>query len=322
MRIVVVPSSGFGNRIRMIASCKILADLLGTELGVIWTPTSDCQLLFEDVFTTDNTFKKVTIEDVNTKKYYFRGHVHTSEILPVITQVLQDYEILLLEGGHEFKVPTMSIEEFIGRKQNFYQSLHFTNEIMNHVTTYMSRLGDRYIAVHYRDVIQKYDASDIANSAPNTISPVSFNQNSPIVAFYSVLDQVSDTIPILVVSNNQMVLPYIRGRLPSKQLFKTDFNVTSRSDRREMILSVVEFILMSRAKCIIGSYYSSFSDEASFYNQIPKIIPVTERLDRELAEKMAYHCYGFGVIKNQNNLYGLNLHNISQIQDLFTNTKS
>lgn len=320
MRVVVLPSSGFGNRIRMIASCKVLADILGTELGVIWTPTPDCQLLFEDVFTSGNSFKKVAIEDVNTKKYYFRGHIHTNEILPVLPQVLQDYEILLLEGGHEFKIPSMSVEEFIDRKQNFYQSIHFTSEIMNLVETYMNRLGDRYLAVHYRDVIQKYDAQDISNSAPNTISPVSFNQNSPILSFYSILEKVSDTVPILVVSNNQMVLPYIRGRLPSKQLFKTDFNVTTRSDRKEMILSVVEFVLLSRAKCIIGSYYSSFSDEASFYGQIPKLIPVTERLDRELSEKMTYHCYGFGVIKGKSNLFGLNLHNIPQIQDLFTNT--
>ena len=31
-----------------------------------------------------------------------------------------------------------------------------------------------------------------------------------------------------------------------------------------MINSIVEFIIMSRSKLIIGTYFSSFSDEATF----------------------------------------------------------
>lgn len=318
MRVVVVPSSGFGNRIRMMASCSILAEMLSTKLEVVWTPTDDCHVMYEDLFSSENQFVKVDLGEVTKQKYYYRGHVHTNEILPVIEQISKEYEVLLLEGGHEFKIPSMSVEEFIAKKQGFYQSLKFTSEINNLVETYTSRLGDQYITVHYRDVIQRYDAQDIANTPPNTVSAVSFNQNSPIISFYPIIEMFDNSVPILVVSNNSLVLDYIKSRLPKKLLFKTDFNVSNRSERLQMVRSVVEFILMSRSRCVIGTYYSSFSDEACFYNQIPKLIPVTDRLDKELSEKMNYHCYGFGVMRGPRNVYGLNLHNLSQIRNLLT----
>ena len=47
---------------------------------------------------------------------------------------------------------------------------------------------------------------------------------------------------------------------------------------------------MSRSKLIIGTYFSSFSDEATFFNLIPKIIPYSVE---DTILPPSYHCSGF-----------------------------
>ena len=60
-----------------------------------------------------------------------------------------------------------------------------------------------------------------------------------------------------------------------------------------MIQSIVEFRLMCDSKLIIGSYFSSFSDEASFFNIIPKIIPIDIN---KVKITPNYHCSGLSFI--------------------------
>ena len=51
---------------------------------------------------------------------------------------------------------------------------------------------------------------------------------------------------------------------------------------------------MSRSSLIIGSYFSSFSDEASFFKMIPKITPLNNKLIKNLNETiLSYHCLNY-----------------------------
>ena len=58
--------------------------------------------------------------------------------------------------------------------------------------------------------------------------------------------------------------------------------------------ALIDFHILSKASFIIGSYYSSFSDESSFFNMIPKIIP----LSKKLYKKTDYHCINYKIVND------------------------
>ena len=70
-----------------------------------------------------------------------------------------------------------------------------------------------------------------------------------------------------------------------------------RSSSDDMIISIAEFIILSQSNLIIGSYNSSFSDEASFFNMSPKLMPI------ESKKNISYLCYGLSV---NDNIFSLN----------------
>ena len=49
-----------------------------------------------------------------------------------------------------------------------------------------------------------------------------------------------------------------------------------------MMKSIIDFVFMMKSNLIIGSYGSSFSDEAIFLNKIVKLIPLGDSLRNKL----------------------------------------
>ena len=72
-----------------------------------------------------------------------------------------------------------------------------------------------------------------------------------------------------------------------------------RNSKAGLIDSIVEFLLLSKTQLIIGSYYSSFSDEASFFNIIPKITPINNELRTNIKDTINnYHCINYIVVRH------------------------
>ena len=66
-----------------------------------------------------------------------------------------------------------------------------------------------------------------------------------------------------------------------------------------MISSIIDFNLLCRSSIIIGNYFSSFSDEASFFKLIPKITPLSDKLLENIQTTVNnYHCLNYSFIDN------------------------
>ena len=66
--LVVIPTQGFANRMKILASAKIYADDHNLELTVCWIPSEECNINLEDVFVAKflrqlhlNHFRKLNI---------------------------------------------------------------------------------------------------------------------------------------------------------------------------------------------------------------------------------------------------------------------
>ena len=130
-----------------------------------WDDTADCNIKLDDIFDEKNTIKQITLDEFKDTKYVFFGRVHTNSIFDNIMEVVEDkdneFDYLLIEGGHEFKYKDIQRLQFLQQKQAFYRSLKFNNNIIQRYNNFISEVGEKYITIHYRDINETFDSLDI-----------------------------------------------------------------------------------------------------------------------------------------------------------------
>lgn len=293
--LIVIVTQGFGNRLKAFVSSYIYAKLLKLPLYVCWEKDEVCNIDYQDVFEAHPEINTVSLNEVQDLKYCYFGRVHTNTLFDKIEQAVADTDnpndYILIEGGHEFKHPSMNRLEFISRKQQLYTSLRFTEVIRSKVSEYQDK--HKYnIGIHYRDVIPKYDDGDINNT-----DIVHFTKNSPLDSFYEIIKKIkSDNTNILIVSNTDTCFNMLQTEFPKLQ-FHRRCPGSERNTSNGMIDAIVDMLLLSTCDLIIGSYFSSFSDEASFFKLVPKITPLSQdRLDKINETVGYYHCHNYSYI--------------------------
>ena len=288
VQLVVVPTQGFANRMKMIASTAVLAKLKNTDWKICWEPAEECNIELKDIFPMLATDESITKHQLAQSKYTFFGLVHTESIMNQIDKILNGdgdgdgtkIQYMVITGGHEFKHPSLTTSVFLKHKKEFYSSLIFHSSMTNEVPN----IQDKYIAVHYRDIDMKYDGADVQNG-----QACRFTENSPLCEFKTILSSIrTDFDYVLVLSNSDKAYDYLSSELPNMKICYNK-GETERNTLSGMAKSITDFIRISRAQCVIGSYYSSFSDESAFLGNITKYIP----LKLDLLNQSQYHCYGY-----------------------------
>ena len=279
--IIVIPSQGFGNRLRMICSSYILAQYLGIEHHILWELADDCNVEFQNIWSK-HPFKLIKESDIKRLNYIFFGFIHTCEILQDSNKWKQclDHDYLVLSGGHEFIFPTMNKEKFMSSKVQLYKQLIFKCE------STIPSLPEKYACVHYRD-ITRFDKKDIEKS-----SNCNFSENSSIQEFLALINRIDKSTTLVVVSNNNTISKVMRDFFSDREIICIQ-NAKDRNDKGSAELSLHDFVIMTKAEYIIGTYYSSFSDEACFFNNITKIIPLSKHINTN-----QYHCTGFIILND------------------------
>lgn len=303
-QLVIKPTHGFANRLKFLASSYILAKQLNLELIIYWEATEECNIDFLDVFN-ENEFTTITKEEYDHKTtnhnfIKYNHNVHIKLKINEIVQNIQNCSGFMIEGGHEFYQPNL-VKEYLHEKHLFYNSLYnkFNTSITNQILQINHLLPNEYIGIHYRYFIPKYDKYDGNN--------VKFTTNSPIGKFYEVIKNIQnietkfnnyDKLPLIVFSNNNKIYQDFKTTFPNKSILSISFNknqiMEERNNKENMIKSIIDLIILSKSKVIIGSYFSSFSDEACHFNNISKVIPLNDELVKQNTKLNSnYHCLGF-----------------------------
>lgn len=324
--IIVIPTQGVGNRLRMVASAYALSRMWKLPLYISWENTEDCNASIYDIFESNIHSKvkinPISINEFNTSNYLYFGPIHIETIFKYISYIptishtnnLDIYEYIVLTGGHEFKHPNMNIYDFLFYKHQFYNGLQFNQLIIDRIFSETSIITDKYVAIHIRDIEPKYDNLDIEyiNSSQKTpINPLLFTSNSPLDKYFEYIDMLDPHIPLRIITNSSNISKLetiFLSKYPDKTIYFSK-SINGRDTMQGIIDSIVDMVIMSRAQLIIGGYYSSFSDESAFYDFIPKITPLSDELEQLLENnKQIYHCYNYKKLKYKNkNIYGLNL---------------
>jgi len=313
--IVIIPTQGLGNRLRMMACGYALSNYINLPLHVIWNKTPDCFASYDDLFG-DNIFKVMTQDTLSKSKYLFFGNIHTNQFIGNISNIATEYDYLVIIGGHEFKHDKMNINDFLYQKSEFYSILKYSQIVNDIVSNYESDMYKKYIGVHIRTFNNTFDSDDVMNPKFNNVfNPINFEINSPATEYFKIIDKIKDNIPLFIFSNNMNVIELFKNRYSNRKILNTSTCVFERDNNNAIIYSLVEFILLSNSKLIIGTFFSSFSDEPSFLNFIPKITPITDSVKTQPNLQYIYHCHNYSVLKiKENEFYGLNLNNFHIIK--------
>lgn len=277
--VVIIPTQGFCNRLRAIASGIVLARHWGTKLYVSWEKESCCNCELEDVFAT--SFAKIDINEVAQKRHYFSPQQHTNNVLLNVS--LEEYDYLVVMGGHEFKHPCMSVVSFLMEKHRVYRSLEFAPAVTERMRPALARFeaapGSVVVGIHFRDYVPRFDRQDKYN----------FAEESPLEDFVRIAKRAvgaSEDTRLFVSSNTERAVQRLRQVVPPARLITMDDIDLARDSSAGMEGAVCSLLLLSRCKYIVGTVNSSFSDEACFFNNISKLCVGTRPVE-------SYHCHGF-----------------------------
>jgi len=273
--IIVNPTHGFGNRIRFLNTVYQLSKHFNKKLYILWTEEECCKIKFEDII---NKIPGVEIlkNDINSLDYIYFGPKHLNDIINLSGN--RKYDYLLLRGGHEFKLDTINEGDFIKSKSIFYKSIVWSNKVNKLVNDYKNQYNlDNYISVHYRGYSEKFDKADKGELNFKTINKINYYNN--------LINKVKTKYKILLFSN------ITNHNLISNRIINVSDKNIDRSLKDDMLISIAEFIILSQSSLIIGTNSSSFSDEASFFNIIPKLMPLKTKDN-------SYHCYGYSITDN------------------------
>ena len=275
--VIILPICGFANRLRFINSCVHLFKQFNITPSICWKPSEECNINHQEIF---KEIKGLEFVESIPENYVFFGHIHLGHVLNKINKLSKNYKIdtLVVTGSHEFRPSNVSELKFISEKKLFYKNIIWNEDIINKVQNIKEKLNitdNEYVTVHYRSIDKRFDSKDLENS-----NDINFNNNSPIKEFRRYIDLIDKT-KIVLISNSKDV--------EIDNVLRICNDECNRNDKNSMIQSIIEFKIMCDSKLIIGSYFSSFSDEASFFNIIPKIIPIDIS---KVKVNISYHCSG------------------------------
>ena len=234
------PCAGFGNRIRAIASGLCAAEDTGRKLTITW---------IEEPAWSGN----------------FYDYLNSPVLVVPVPRPLKGEQMCVKESEWEVirKTPlTQSI--VIGSYAKFYEpdkerwlahlrSLKPSEAMMVRAGIIKERMPQKYVGVH----IRRTDNTQAIRESPTS-------------AFIEKMREFPETTHFFVASDDDRERLRLCTAFPER--VHTGANILDRTSREGCREAFLDFLLLSGATEIIGSFYSSFSEMAAAYGSCPLTI--------------------------------------------------
>lgn len=287
--IVLYPRCGLGNRLRAMACAYALSKRENCPLYINWEPAPDCFVAWGDVFDTSLfPMPSITMDEVASKypnrKVFYNDRTHTDIfLLSECQSSTPQYQGIIISGGHDFKHPHMSENELLYLKHTYYQMLirHLRIELLEEITNISVNVSSM-IGVHVRMFVKEFDTADQYDFENDTVLEVTVRMMNQ-----ALLRNPNATF--LVSCNEESCATSMRNIFGSQKIFAYDGKY-SQHEQRNTIQGIqnafINLVLLSQTRLILGTYRSSFSDEAAIMGMITKVCTSDRPHDQP------YHCYG------------------------------
>lgn len=255
--IIIQPSGGLCNRIRVINSAYELAKKRGDKLTVLWLNNAELNCPFESLFQPVTEIKIINIySNLNLKKLFLQFSA-SQRFNNTSIENNKRNGILNEDFYHSLKKNV-----FISTWEHFYPSsdYHFfqpANEVQTRVDAITKNFGETSFGVHIRrtDHTWSIESSKTNGFVIAIEQELTKNQNAK---FYVATDDIKEE-------------NLLREKFPNS-IISNQNKTLSRNSIAGMQDALIDLICLSKTNKIYGSYFSSFTDIAADMHHIEKII--------------------------------------------------
>lgn len=255
--IVIQPSGGLCNRMRVINSAYILAQKKNCKLYVLWKMCDELNCPFEELFELPKEFKV----------YNFRSNFNLKKLWMQMTKkqrfANEDIENNKTDGVlKEGFFQSLSGSVYISTWEHFYPATDYhlfvpTKMLQEKVDNIAGKFGAHSVGVHIRRTdhtwaIENSKTDDFAQAIEQEL------KTQPDTKFYLATDDAKEEESLTARFKDSII---------------TNQNKTLERDSiAGMHDALIDLYCLSKTDKIFGSYYSSFTDIAADMNGIEKIV--------------------------------------------------
>ena len=256
--VIIQPSGGLCNRMRVINSSLELAKRKNTKLLVLWYCADELNAPFESLFEPVKEFQVINFSSLkDLRKLWYQLTARTKINNADIENNKTD-GVLNQDFFDSIKLPA-----YIFTWEHFYPADEYfklfkpTAELQRRINEVTKHFTEDMVSVHIRrtDQVTSIAYSKTENFIDLMNREIAANPN---VKFFLATDDKDE---------EALLRKTFPGRIVSNE------NRTLRRDSLDgMYDALLDLYCLSACKKIIGSYYSSFTDTAAALGNIPKLI--------------------------------------------------
>jgi hypothetical protein len=276
--LVLYPKYGMVNRLRAIASAGILADYTGRKLFVNWDPSKECNSAWEDLFVNKLERYPFPLSSFQNGMNLYDDENNADGFYWDMPRSLicNNADVVAVHTCLNFQPEEMTNEAYNNAKATFYRSLQPLHDVEKAVNEIYRRYfeGNNVVGVHIRRT--DHFASTKKDSTlvcPTELFLEAIRKNL----------KNNDKTKVFLATDNKKEEKHIR-QIFGDAVIVYEKDIVSRDTKRGMQDALIDWLLLSKTSRIIGSYSSSFSEEAGVVNMI-EIKPV---LREEELSKLHY----------------------------------
>lgn len=263
--ILVQPVGGLCNRLRVLVSALIQAELMGRPCHLLWWPRMSCNCRFDDLFEPTPVLRVVPYWYIRVTKYFglspfansinvSNGQIITQDSLAAMnymvdTHALEKYSVLYFKDCYSDFMPyDMSPNVYSQKVTQYLQLLLPKRSIAKRLLS----LPSTAIGVHIR-------------RGDNRVSSEMSRVDDFITEMKRCVKQQPDIV--FFVATDDPAVEVELKRVFAAKIITFPKSSYARSNKIAIQEALIDLLLLSRCKRILGSYYSSFSDYASLFNR-------------------------------------------------------
>lgn len=255
--IIIQPSGGLCNRMRVINSAYILAQKKNCRLLVLWKMCDELNCPFEELFLPPSEFKIINFKsNFNIKKLFYQYTAKQRFQNEAIEKNKTDGVL------HNDFFDRLSSSSYIFTWEHFYPAKDYhlfvpTKDLTRRIDHITKNFGEHAVGVHIRRTDNTWA---IANSKSDEFSTAIRNElaDFPNAKFYIATDDITEEERLRNEFGNAIISN------TSKTL--------ARDSVEGMHDALIDLFCLSKTCKIFGSFYSSFTDIAADMQGIEKIV--------------------------------------------------
>ena len=268
--LIVYPKNGLANRLRALASARILAECTRRKLFVNWIPSKECNIEWQELF--QNQFESCLLPLSN---FHVGISLYDDSVIPMslhreipVLTVCNEPDQIAVHSCRNFRPEEVTRAAYTDAKSSFYKNLRPVATVQNTITDMQRRYFDGcdVIGVH----IRRNDHLTFLKKDHRLVCPTRM--------FVEAMENVLHTNPetkFFLATDDKKEEKLIMRLFPGV-IIVYEKDEPSRNTTKGMQDALVDWVLLSKTSKIIATYASSFSEEASAVNMITTEIIMKE----------------------------------------------